>query len=63
MLTQLSGNKECFETCKRESEFSLLRKSRTDKGHVTGRNKGRVILALGSEFAARGVAGTGERNA
>ena len=50
MLTQLSGNKECFETYKRESEFSLLMKSRMDEGHVTGKNIGRVILALGSEL-------------
>ena len=51
MLTQQSGNNECFETRNRESEFSFIMKSRFDKGHVTPQNTGRVILALGVKIA------------
>lgn len=51
MLTQQSGNNECFETRNRESEFSFIMKSRFDEGHVTAQNTGRVILALGVKIA------------
>jgi hypothetical protein len=45
LLTQQSGNNECFETRQPRIRVFVIMKSGFDEGHVTAQNTDRVILA------------------